>query len=689
MDIKKIVAEIKSIDPDILGINKDLNNAVEIAGISPEMSIASLRKITEKILYDVYEKETKQFPKDSNIQKLKNQLTSKEILPRRIRNHIETIQDFGNMTIHHTKEEIEQEDMEMCFRALVTIYKWYMLNYRKVPSDISSVKEIKEKNNSLQNITDKKITENKISPEIKPEKKVKPPEKNKNFTKDKKDKDDPNAKKIITENTTKKEKTHKTSKTAPETQEKSPDTNKKGGTIKKIFISILILLIVSVGAYFIYSFIINDDANDYTIDEKDNKETETSKSNEELTIPETPSEIRIKSSNSEYITIEWNKSENAQSYNIYRSVNKEADYINIGKTEDTSYKDTDIILDKKYYYKIKALNESGESEFSKLAEVHIPIIPEIWIKYNEKDKIKPSPRRNHSTAYLGDGKLLLFGGRDKNGIKKDTWIYDIKTHKWEKINTTNTPPAREHFAMSYITEGKALMFGGISEDENKLFYDTHIFDLKSKDWTEYNINDTKAPSTRAYHTMSYAGNGLVLLFGGSQASKRRYLSNTYLYDIETKEWKLYDNIPRSPSERISHSMAYLGNNKVILFGGYYNKPLKDLWVFDSDKKNWYKLEGKSNNLQRYNHSIDCINENQIIAFGGYNDNALNDTLLYDFTNNKWTEIETKKDIPPARHNHSISYIGEGKVLMFGGIDNTNTLLGDTLIYYSGNTKGNY
>lgn len=132
MNINKLLEKVTNIEENKLGIKKDLKEALEIAKISYDMSMASLRKILEKILNDIYEKEYHKPPKETFIQKIKNQLLAKGVLPRRIKNHIETIQDFGNMSIHHSKEKIETEDLEMCFTAFFPICKWYAEKYCEI-----------------------------------------------------------------------------------------------------------------------------------------------------------------------------------------------------------------------------------------------------------------------------------------------------------------------------------------------------------------------------------------------------------------------------------------------------------------------------------------------------------------------------------------------------------------------------
>lgn len=69
------------------------------------------------------------------------------------------------------------------------------------------------------------------------------------------------------------------------------------------------------------------------------------------------------------INLSWSKTENAESYNIYRSVVPDGGYTVIGTTESLSFKDTDLRADTTYYYKVSAQSDETQSNLSKEASV--------------------------------------------------------------------------------------------------------------------------------------------------------------------------------------------------------------------------------------------------------------------------------------------------------------------------------
>lgn len=59
--------------------------------------------------------------------------------------------------------------------------------------------------------------------------------------------------------------------------------------------------------------------------------------------------------------IDWDKSEAAVEYWVYRAASKDGSYKKIKSTTKTAYTDKDAAAGKKYYYKVKAVNARGET----------------------------------------------------------------------------------------------------------------------------------------------------------------------------------------------------------------------------------------------------------------------------------------------------------------------------------------
>lgn len=92
---------------------------------------------------------------------------------------------------------------------------------------------------------------------------------------------------------------------------------------------------------------------------------------------------------------------------------------------------------------------------------------------------RPSPRYGHAMAYMGNGKILLFGGRDRSGkLLGDTWTWDGT--RWTLVATTGPSPRCFH-AMAYVSNGNhVLLYGGLTGS----FYSTETWEWTGTTWTQ-------------------------------------------------------------------------------------------------------------------------------------------------------------------------------------------------------------
>lgn len=169
---------------------------------------------------------------------------------------------------------------------------------------------------------------------------------------------------------------------------------------------------------------------------------------------------------------------------------------------------------------------------------------------------------DHGMAYLGDDKVLMFGGMDQ-GRLQDTVIYDLSENTWIFRNPYTLPENRMDFGMAHIGDDKALIFGGNRAYATWL-NDTWVYDYNENSWTE--LFPATSPSARRSLAMSFIGDDKVLLLGGYTGTSMGDSDETWVYDLSENAWTLM-NPSTKPPKRDSHSMAYIGEDKVILFGG--------------------------------------------------------------------------------------------------------------------------
>jgi len=95
--------------------------------------------------------------------------------------------------------------------------------------------------------------------------------------------------------------------------------------------------------------------------------------------PTKPTGLRATATSASQISLSWNAANYASSYYIYRSTSASGDYQYIGSTSSTSYTDTGLSSSTQYYYKIRAYNSIGFSDYTEAvsAITHSGTIPSV------------------------------------------------------------------------------------------------------------------------------------------------------------------------------------------------------------------------------------------------------------------------------------------------------------------------
>lgn len=92
---------------------------------------------------------------------------------------------------------------------------------------------------------------------------------------------------------------------------------------------------------------------------------------EEVAVPKAPEGLKYVNATRHTIELAWNKTEEAKLFYIFRSDKKDGPFEQVGVSETHGFTDKDVLTDVPYYYQIKAVNEGGLSEFSKILEVPV------------------------------------------------------------------------------------------------------------------------------------------------------------------------------------------------------------------------------------------------------------------------------------------------------------------------------
>jgi hypothetical protein len=158
-------------------------------------------------------------------------------------------------------------------------------------------------------------------------------------------------------------------------------------------------------------------------------------------------------------------------------------------------------------------------------------------------------RRSHTATLLHDGKILIVGGDDQNGLVNQAEIFDPLSLS-SSIIASSPAPRTDHTA-TLLADGRVLIIGGVDGNGP----------LNSSEF--YSPNSVPAPTflagpalmrARGGHTATVLADGKILIVGGEPTGSAE------IYDPATETFSLAAgslNIPRQ-----YHSAALLNTGKV-------------------------------------------------------------------------------------------------------------------------------
>lgn len=161
------------------------------------------------------------------------------------------------------------------------------------------------------------------------------------------------------------------------------------------------------------------------------------------------------------------------------------------------------------------------------------------------------------------GKILLIGGWDYgSGIDHSTAIiYDPESDAWEATGSMPTPRC-EHKSVT-LSDGKVLVVG--SWDKTDL--SSAIYDPETEEWTQ--TGDTNLYHGDSFNNLSWTltalPNGRAIIIGGASTAK----TTAEIFDPISGSWALLSGL----TPREAHSATALPSGKVLVAGGWWADPV--------------------------------------------------------------------------------------------------------------------
>jgi len=225
---------------------------------------------------------------------------------------------------------------------------------------------------------------------------------------------------------------------------------------------------------------------------------------------------------------------------------------------------------------------------------------------------------------------IVFGGTDifpevggTGSYYDSTFIYDFNTASWaEQQITSQKPQARAFSSLINLPDGNLLLFGG--KNKESVFGDSWVYDVQNSGWIY--LNTSYSPSPRYSHCAAFDGNSTIYVFGGSD------IYGNVLNDVWTFSNNQWTNVTSSlsPPPRRGHTCAY-GAGQFFIFGGDNLQELfNDVWSFNLAQKSWKKFPSNSPPSKRTWLGYSSFHQNALFVFGGCTTVHLTDNVLQDF-----------------------------------------------------------
>jgi len=307
---------------------------------------------------------------------------------------------------------------------------------------------------------------------------------------------------------------------------------------------------------------------------------------------------------------------------------------------------------------------------------------EGWMKI-ESGGVNPAPRRGAVGIVDAEQTRLVFHGGEAPGALffSETWVYDLKTQEWNSLVISN-PPARCHHTFLQALSGEtAILFGGFPRT-NELWQ----WDNLSGSWTDITPL-TNNPAPRCLHSgVLDKRNNRMIVYGGLNGGFTPDLNDLWALDLSSRQWKRTgENQP--PGFRYGHVAAMdETGNRMILFGGFMRNRENqlvnagDTWIFDFNTQQWSMLNelNASPSPRQFAQGVNLPNGKGMILFGGLTDAGYqNDLWFFRYEDLTWHPIELNGTKPEPRFRHTlIMNEAENELILAFGAGNNNVHYAD-------------
>lgn len=278
------------------------------------------------------------------------------------------------------------------------------------------------------------------------------------------------------------------------------------------------------------------------------------------------------------------------------------------------------------------------------------------------------------------GNVIIHGG-DSRALLADINVLSFDNLDWEQFPVT--PNDRQRFGMVMIPKGKIVVFGGRDKQHRANdVVSTIVFSSKAFDWADHESDMQKPwPAARYGHAMCLCEGNQIAVFGGYDSSGKQ-LTDLWLLDVTGSEEKpAWTKVGARgyvrPKARKKPSIAHL-DDRVFLFGQTPRSSRGMVELFRLSNRQWERQvscgdEPIDQNCQvhrlRKTAKLVAVSNEETTSCGLFNRLDVLDTLTKPMT---WSRVDLSwrgdyTMIPGTHHLFSSAMDSAGLMYIFGGM----------------------
>lgn len=163
----------------------------------------------------------------------------------------------------------------------------------------------------------------------------------------------------------------------------------------------------------------------------------------------------------------------------------------------------------------------------------LDLASDSWTKLNPGTS--PVRRCLHNGNYVPDRDEMIIYGGQSSGNREDIWSFDLKTDTWTDLTPNMKPPGRHFSTVTYLGNDRLLLFGGNSAGQNNFsgaLNDLWEFSLSDNTWTELSPSGVLPAGRVGANAVFIPTENRLLVFGGN-ASNGDFLNDVWELQLIT------------------------------------------------------------------------------------------------------------------------------------------------------------